>query len=166
MKTFSRMMRHLFTTTAMGQRAFPPSTLKAIQTAIVKGEALHRAEIRLIIEPALPIRAVLDGTSSRERARELFAHYRIWDTEENCGVLMYINLADHKVEIVADRSAGRALSAHDWQAVCRTMTKGFASGAFHDSVVTALDQLNALLQIHFPDDGSRSNQLSNRPVIL
>ena len=73
MKTLSRMMRHLFTTTAMGQRAFPPSTLKAIQAAIAKGEALHRAEIRLIIEPALPIRAVLDGTSSRERARELLA---------------------------------------------------------------------------------------------
>lgn len=166
MKTLPRMMRHLFTTTAMGQRAFPPSTLKAIRKAIAKGEALHRAEIRLIIEPALPMRAVLAGTSSRARARELFAHYRIWDTEENCGVLMYINLADHKVEIVADRSAGRALPAHDWQAVCNTMTKGFANGVFHDSVIAALDQLNALLQTHFPNNGPHSNQLSNRPVIL
>jgi uncharacterized membrane protein YgcG len=166
MKTVNRMMRHLTTTTAAGRRAFPPATLQAIQAAIAEGETRHRAEVRLIVEPALSMQAVLNGTSARERALELFAHYRIWDTEENCGVLIYINLADHKVEIVADRAIGRLISAKDWQTICRTMTKEFARGAFHDSVLAALDQMHALLQTHFPDDGSRSNQLSDRPIVL
>jgi uncharacterized membrane protein YgcG len=166
MKTLPRMMRHLFTTTAAGRRAFPPATLKAIQAAIAKGEALHRAEVRLIIEPALSMQEVLNKTSARDRARKLFALYRIWDTEENCGVLIYINLADHKVEIVADRGVGRLIDAQDWQAICRTMTTGFAQGAFHDSAIAALEQLNLLLQANLPANGARPNELSNRPLVL
>jgi uncharacterized membrane protein len=161
-----RLLRHLFTTTAAGRRSFPPHTLKAIQTAIADGERRHRAQVRMIIEASLPAGAILESMSSRGRARELFARYRIWDTEENCGVLVYINLADHKVEIVADRAAGRALSAHEWQKVCRTMTEGFAHGEFHDSAVTGLQQLNDLLAQRFPSDGSQANQLSDRPLVL
>ncbi|MES2534412.1 MAG: TPM domain-containing protein [Pseudomonadota bacterium] len=166
MNTLRRMLRHLFTTTADGRRAFPPAALKAIQAAIASGEAMHRAEVRLIVEPALSLQDVLRGETSRERARELFTQYRIWDTEENSGVLIYINLADHKVEIIADRTIGRLVSAADWQAVCLTMTKDFARGAYQESVLAALDQLNSLLQSHLPADGARENQLSNRPIIL
>ncbi len=166
MKTWSRLTRHLLTTTAAGRRAFPPPTLKAIQTAIAQGETLHRAEVRLIVEPALPATTVWQGQHARERARELFSQYRIWDTEENCGVLIYINLADHKVEIVTDRGVGRAVKAGDWQAICQSMTQGFARGEFHDSTLAGLAQLNELLKIHFPANGARSNQLSNRPIVL
>ncbi|OWW21521.1 TPM domain-containing protein [Noviherbaspirillum denitrificans] len=166
MTTLSRIFRHLTTTTGFGRRMFPETTLKAIEEAIADGEKRHRAEVRLIVEPALSIFAVLGGQTPRERARELFAHYGVWDTEENCGVLVYINLADHQVEIVADRGIGRTVAAQDWQAVCRTMTQGFARRDYHDSVMAALAQLNALLQEHYPDDGSTRNQLADRPVLL
>jgi uncharacterized membrane protein len=166
MKRISRAIKHGCTSSAAGRRAFPEATLKAIQAAIAEGETRHRAEVRMIVEPALGVQAVLQGVSARERARELFSDYRIWDTEENCGVLVYVNLADHQVEIVADRGVGRVIAAKDWQAVCRTMTQGFAHGDFHDSVIAALNQLNALLQEHYPDDGSRRNQLSDRPLVL
>ncbi|QDZ28686.1 TPM domain-containing protein [Noviherbaspirillum sp. UKPF54] len=165
-KMLSRLWKHLTATSATGRRAFPPATLKAIEQAIADGETRHRAEVRMIVEPALGLQAVLQHMSARERARELFAHYRVWDTEENCGVLVYVNLADHKVEIVADRGAGRAISNAEWQAVCHTMTHGFARGAFHDSVLAALDQLNRLLQERYPGDGSRANELADRPVVL
>ncbi len=166
MQKIKRLLRHLTTTRATGRHTFPAHTLKAIQTTIAQGEAQHRAEIRLIVEPALTLRDVMSGMSARERARELFAHYRIWDTEENCGILIYINLADHKVEIITDRTAGRALDASDWQAVCQTMTHGFARGDFHDSAVAALSQLNALLKTSFPANGLPQNELSNRPLVL
>lgn len=166
MRTLSRLIKHLCTTTADVRRAFPPATLKAIEDAINEGETRHRAEVRVVVEPALNTQAVLSGMSARERARELFAHYGVWDTEENCGVLVYVNLADHQVEIVADRGVGRVIGAKDWHAICRTMTQGFARGAYHDSVITALVELNALLQQHYPDDGSRRNQLSDKPVML
>jgi uncharacterized membrane protein len=166
MKTLSRMIRHVCTSTATGRRAFPVSTLKAIEDAIAEGERHHRAEVRVIVEPALDAQTVLNGMSPRERARELFAQYGVWDTEENCGVLVYINLADHQVEIVADRGVGRLIAAQDWQAVCRTMTQGFARGDYHNSTLAALAQLNALLQEHYPDDGSMRNQLTNQPMML
>ncbi len=90
----------------------------------------------------------------------------MWDTEENCGVLVYINLADHKVEIIADRASGRALQPGDWQAVCRTMTEGFAQGRYEQSVLAALDMLNGLLHRHFPGQGDSANELSDRPLIV
>jgi uncharacterized membrane protein len=167
MKKSVRVWRHVSTTRISGRRTFPAHTLKAIQAAIAQGEAQHRAEIRLVVEPFLPLRDVLAGQSARQRAHELFSLYRIWDTEENCGVLIYINLADHKVEIVADRAVNRALGADDWQAVCRTMTEGFARGDFHDSAIAALSQLNALLKTNFPaNETSHVNELSNRPIVL
>ncbi|WP_136418375.1 TPM domain-containing protein [Herbaspirillum sp. ST 5-3] len=166
MKTFSRLIKHLCTTTADGRRAFPEETLKAIEQSIADGERRHRAEVRMVVEPSLNSQAVLNGTSPRERARELFSHYRVWDTEENCGVLVYVNLADHQVEIVADRGVGRVVPTKEWQAICRTMTEGFARGVYHDSVITALHQLNTLLEAHYPDDGSTRNQLPDKPVML
>ena len=166
MKLFSRAMKHLFTATRAGRAAFPERTLKEIQSAIAAGEMRHRAEVRLVVEPALDIYSVFRRMSSRERARELFSRYRIWDTEENCGVLIYVNLADHKVEIIADRGVGRALGAEQWKSVCANMTQGFSRGEFHDSSVAGLVRLNDLLAVGFPSDGSSLNELSNRPIVL
>jgi len=162
----SRFCKHLCTSAASGKRAFPVAAQKIIQAAIATGEKCHRAQVRLIVEPALPLGALIEKISSRERARELFAHHRIWDTEENVGILIYINLADRKVEIITDRSVGRVLHANDWYAVCQTMTSGFALGNFCDSAVDGIKLMNDLLLQHFPRQGSSSNELSNKPLIL
>lgn len=166
MNKLARLWRHLKTTAATGRRAFPQEALNAIQHCIANGERLHRAEVRVIIETSLPLLQILRGETSRTRARALFAEHRIWDTEENTGVLIYVLLADHKVEIVTDRAVGRALTAEAWQAVCRTMTERFRQGDYHHGATSALEQLNALLHERFPDDGSRQNQLADHPVIL
>ena len=166
LRLFSRMKRHLLTTASAGRRTFPAATLKAIEAAIAEGETQHRAEVCLIVEATLPLQAVLHHVTSRERASALFTQHRIWDTEENCGVLVYLNLADHKVEIVTDRAVGHLITAKDWQAICKSMTQDFACGAFHEGTIAALTRINALLQQHFPADGTRPNQLSNKPIIL
>lgn len=170
MNKISRAWRHLTTTKMHGKKAFPGTTLAAIQAIITEGESRHRAEVRLIVEPSLELAAVMGGLTSRERAGELFTDYRIWDTEENCGVLIYINFADHQVEIIADRGIARLISNDHWQAVCKTMTDGFAQGLYHDSAVNGLTQLNAILKKYFPEGESshapQSNQLSNQPIML
>lgn len=166
MNRFKRLIRHLRNTSTTGRRLFPASTLKAIEEAIAAGEKVHRAEMRLVVEPALQPGHVWQGMTARERARELFTLYRIWDTEENCGILIYVNLADHKVEIIADRGVSGVLGKHEWQEICHTMTRGFAQGDFHGSTLAALEQLNGLLQARFPADGRAGHELSNRPLII
>jgi uncharacterized membrane protein len=106
-----RTLRHLLSTRNEAARAFPPATLAAIAEAITAGEQTHRGEVRLIVEKSMPLGAVWDGVTNRQRALALFADYGIWDTEDNCGVLIYVNLADHKVDIVADRGIDRRSTA-------------------------------------------------------
>jgi uncharacterized membrane protein len=161
-----RALRHLLSTGNEAERAFPPDTLAAIAEAITAGEQTHRGEVRLVVEKSLPLSAVWEGVTNRQRAISLFADYGIWDTEDNCGVLIYVNLADHKVDIVADRGINRKIEPATWQAICNTMTAGFAQGRFHDAVLDAVGQVNALLRQHFPSNGSRANELPDKPLML
>jgi len=162
----TRAWRHATSSAGEAKRAFPEATLTAIAEAIDAGERTHRGEVRLIVEKALPFDAAWDGVTNRQRALALFADYGVWDTEDNCGVLIYVNLAEHKVDIVADRGIDRKIDAATWQAVCRTMTEGFKAGRFHDATLAAVAQVNALLHQHFPASGERANELPDRPIML
>ena len=162
----TRAWRHLRTGTGAGRRAFPQEALSAIAGAISAGEQTHRGEVRLIVEAAMPVEMAWNGIGNRQRALALFAEHGVWDTEDNCGVLIYINLAERAVDIVADRGIGRKIDAATWQSVCAAMTAGFARGAFQDSTLTAIAQVNALLRQHFPADGARGNELPDSPLML
>lgn len=162
----SRFFRHLFTTRAAASRVFPATTLKAIESCIAEGEKTHRAELRVIIEPALSMDAIRAKTTPRERALELFGRYAIWDTEENCGVLVYLNLADRQVEIVADRGVAPKVDQTEWDNICAIMTEGFSQGRFQQSTLDALTSINQLLQRHFPLTEPRENQLPDEPILL
>jgi len=161
-----RALRHLRSTRSAAERAFPQATLTALAAAIASGERAHRGEVRLVIERALPLSAAWSGVSNRQRAIALFADYGIWDTEDNCGVLIYVNLADRKVDIVADRGIDRKIEAATWQAVCDTMTQGFAHGDYHGAALAAVEQVNELLRRHFPSNGARPNELPDQPLML
>jgi uncharacterized membrane protein len=165
-KPLGRIWRHLATTTAVARHAFPDTTLDAISAAVMTGEQTHRGEIRLVVEKSLPFAAAWEGITNRQRALAMFAECGVWDTEDNCGVLIYVNLAERKVDIVADRGIDRRIDAAMWQAVCDTMTAGFAQGNFHDSTLAAIARVNELLRTHFPANGSRPNELPDRPVML
>ncbi len=161
-----RTWRHLTSSGAEARHAFPETTLAAISEAITAGEQTHRGEVRLIVEKALDFDDAWDGVTNRQRALALFADYGVWDTEDNCGVLIYVNLAEHKVDIVADRGIDRKIDSATWQAVCRTMTDGFKAGHFHDATLAAIAQVNELLQHHFPANGPRANELPDKPLML
>lgn len=163
---FKRMLRHLLSTRTEAARAFPPETLEAIAEAITAGEQSHRGEVRLIVEKSLPLGDLWDGTSTRQRALALFADYGVWDTEDNCGVLVYVNLADHHVDIVADRGIDRHIAPATWQAVCTAMTAGYAERRFRDATLDAIAQVNALLRQYFPSNGARANELPDQPLML
>jgi uncharacterized membrane protein len=161
-----RWLRHLSGTRARAGRAFPPATLGALTAAITEGERTHRGQVRLIVEKALPWPVLRAGICGRQRALTLFADHGVWDTEDNCGVLVYVNLADHTVDIVADRGIARKVDAAAWQAICDRMTAGFARGDYHAATLEALARVNDLLRHHFPADGAGANELPDRPLML
>lgn len=167
MSKYARLWRHIKMTKASGKRMFPKQTLLEIQSAIAEGETMHKAEVRLIVEPSHDLSDILANVGSRQRAAELFGLYRIWDTERNCGILIYINLADHQVEIIADRGIASLISNEHWQSICATMTTGFARGNYHDSAIAGIRQLNELVQKYLPEDAiPQKNQLSDQPIML
>jgi uncharacterized membrane protein len=162
-----RFFRHLATDHGSVRRAFPDTALARIEAMIGDGEKRHRGQVRFAVEPSLPLARVLAGVTPRERAIDVFGLLRIWDTEENCGVLVYLLLADRDVEIVADRGIHGRVGTKAWNAVCRKMETAFRGGRFAEGVEAGLGEINALLAEHFPrEGGAGGNELPDRPIVL
>lgn len=166
MVNFKRLLKHLFFLPGAQQHAFPASVLKAIEDEIGASEVLHRGELRFAIEAALPLSAILRGLSGRARAIELFSQLRVWDTEHNSGVLIYLLLADHDIEIVADRGISARVDQREWEQITHAMEEAFRAEQFEQGALTGIRAITTLLAHHFPPDGDNPDELSNRPVLL
>jgi uncharacterized membrane protein len=161
-----RVVRHLVSDHWSVRHAFPPPAMKAIEDAIRTQELRHDGELRFAVESALPFSDLVRGISARDRAIELFSRLRIWDTEQNAGVLVYLLLADKRVEIVADRGIHSKVGATAWEAICGAMQREFAAGRFEPGVITGIQAISDLLALHFPPRGDNPDELPNRPVVL
>lgn len=163
---WTRLMRHLFADQWSVRRAFPAPTMRAILHAIGEQEGRHGGELRFAVEAALPLRSLWQGQSARGRAVEVFSQLRIWDTEHNNGVLIYLLLADKSVEIVADRGVSTKVGAAGWDAICHTMQKAFAQGRFEAGANSGIVAISDLLARHYPKGDGGANELPNEPVVL
>jgi uncharacterized membrane protein len=160
------MWRHLFASAIRTRVLFPPKVQTQIEQAIDEAEKRHGGEIRFAIETALPLPALWRGVTPRARARQLFAHLRVWDTHANNGVLIYVLRADRAVEIIADRGISAQVSEAQWQGLCREIEARYRSGDYSGGSLAAVDGVARLLAQHFPPPGARSNELPNQPVLL
>jgi uncharacterized membrane protein len=165
-----RLFRHAAATHWRTRMMFPKATLDAIEKAIAGAESTHAGEIRFAIETSLAPQHILSGMSPRTRALEVFAHLGVWDTEHNNGVLIYVQLADRTVEIVADRGFEGRVSPAEWAAVCRLMEEHFRARRFQIGSLAGVDAIANLLIRHFPPNPNPSaqshNQLPDRPTLL
>jgi TPM domain len=163
----ARFFRHIFSGPWRVRQAFPRRSLKAIEAAIRESEHTHLGEVRFVVEGGLEITPLLTSLSARERAIEVFSNLRIWDTEQNNGVLIYLLLADHDVEIVADRGIHAKVGAAGWESVCRAMESRFRHGEFERGVIEGLSAITAMLKLHFPaHQTDNPNELSDAPLVL
>jgi uncharacterized membrane protein len=165
---WSRLFRHLRATRRELRRAFPLSTLQAVEDAVAASELTHGAEIRFAIESALEPGDIRHGKTPRARALEVFTTLGVWDTEDNNGVLIYVLLADQDVEIVADRGLNGRVTAEEWSAVCHAMERSFGSREFEAGALEGVRRVGELLASHFPPQPGRrdENELPNRPAVL
>ncbi|WP_370261725.1 TPM domain-containing protein [Limnobacter sp.] len=148
-------------------KAFSPSCLQAVEHSIASSEQQHTGEIQFAVESSLALNALLAKQTPRERALEVFSHLRVWDTELNNGVLVYVLLADHAIEIVADRGIHRAVGPQAWQALCEAVQSEFAKRHYTEGCQLAIQAITHLLVQHFPcQQGGGPNELPNTPVVL
>lgn len=161
-----RCVRHLLFMPWRARQAFPKTLLKQIEAAIEQAEQTHRAELRFAIEGSMPLAEVCRGVSARQRAVEGFSRLRVWDTEENNGILIYVQLADHAIEIIADRGIAARVSEAEWHVIARKMEAAYHAGDFRGGSLAGIAAASALLATHFPAGPANLNELPNRPVIV
>jgi uncharacterized membrane protein len=149
-----RLLRHRWFDGATLRRALPPVALERLTRRVQASERRHSGEIRIYVEAGLPTsylwrRATLPQII-RQRALTLFGKLRVWDTEHNNGVLIYLLLAERSIEIVSDRGLNPHVSPEDWQAMVDRMRTAFRAARFEDGLTQALEELSAILVQHFP----------------
>jgi len=164
--SMERIVRHLMVTKWMVNRAFPPGNADRDRQGD-QGERDHAPRRnplrggRRAGNRAAPARA-----DREERAVDVFSHLRIWDTERNNGVLIYLLLSDRDVEIVADRGVDAKVGPREWERICRGMEAAFRQGDFEGGVIGGIREVTRHLAEHFPPIGTDRNELPDKPVVL
>ena len=161
-----RFGTHLFAGPWRTAEYFSEKNLARIEAAIRESEKLHSGEVRFVVEVALPLSALLRGTSPRTRALQIFSDLKIWDTEHNNGILLYLLLADRDIEIVADRGILKCLPQSGWDEICKEIENAFKKGDYEQGVVEGIQKMTLLLKHHFPGSVDDKDELENRPVVL
>jgi uncharacterized membrane protein len=157
-----RIGRHLLEHRWRVRRIFPPQALARIEQAIKAGEATHSGQVRFVVEGAL------DGAPlfRNQPALDIFSQLRIWDTAHNNGVLIYLLLADHDFEIVADRGIDSRVGHDGWEKICQDMEADFRAGDFERGVIKGVEAVSRELATHFPRRVGGPNELPDEPVVM
>ncbi|WP_430231443.1 TPM domain-containing protein [Nitrosomonas communis] len=164
---FLRIIRHLFLGQIAIKRMLPSASLARIEQAIKQSEINHDGEILFAVEISLNLISLLKKQSARERAIDIFSLLRVWDTPHNNGVLIYLLLADHDVEIVADRGIDAKVDHREWENICQEMEAAFQKGQFEEGILAAISAIDNQLKKYFPvPSKGGKNALPDKPVIL
>ena len=164
---FTRILRHLWRDPSDTRKAIPPELVQRLAQHVAASEQRHSGEIRFFVEAGLPLSYLWRAATPRERAIAMFGKLRVWDTEQNNGVLIYLLLAERAIEIVADRGLASKVPPAEWKAIVSRMGSALRESRFEDGLTQALEEVSALLVAHFPvADGARNvNELPDEPVL-
>jgi uncharacterized membrane protein len=150
MGRFMRILKHRWLDETDAARALGKGALVRLEARVRESERHHSGEIRVSVEAGLPLSYLWRNATPRQRAITLFGKLRVWDTEHNNGVLIYLLLAEHAIEIVADRGLTRHVPPGHWQAMVEGMRQDFRAREFEAGLMRAVEAVDALLVQHFP----------------
>ena len=159
-----RILKHLLLPDWLVMRAFSSRDLSRIEEAIKASETQHDGELRFVVEAGLPWGFLRQPT--RTRAEALFSDLRVWDTKNNSGVLIYVELVDRRIEIVADRGIAAKVAQSEWNAICGTMEVEFKRKNYCEGALRAIEATTQILARHFPPGQLNPNELSDKPAVL
>jgi uncharacterized membrane protein len=168
MNTLLRWARHLWLDATNARKLITPAGLTRLAQAVHASESRHRGELRLCVEGGLSPRALWQGQTPRQRAIELFSHLRVWDTQGNNGVLIYLLLAERRIEILADRGLSSQVSDAVWQDMAQRLSQALRDGQFEAGLQMAVEQVGALMRTHCPMTGDlpNPNELPDTVVLI
>ncbi len=163
--TLTRILKHRWLDETDSARALGPAGLQRLQDRVAAAESRHSGEIRICVEAGLPLSYLWRNASGRERAVTMFGKLRIWDTEHNNGVLIYLLLAERAIEIVADRGLTRHVPQATWDGLVTGMREAFRAGRFEEGLVQTVDAVDGLLLQHFAlaEGQTNPNELPDQP---
>ncbi len=163
-----RLLRHRWLDESDSQRALPPDVLERLTARVAASEKRHSGEIRICVEAGLPASYIWQNLDARDRAVMMFSKLRVWDTEQKNGVLIYLLLAEHRIELVADRGIARKVGTEEWAGMVAHLSDALKAGKYEDGLTTALEEVSAVLVREFPlgRDQADSNELPDAPVLL
>ncbi|MFO1212928.1 MAG: TPM domain-containing protein [Paenacidovorax caeni] len=167
LQRLTRLLRHRWADGRL-RRVLTPEVLQRLGQRVAASERRHTGQIRICAEGGLPLSYLWRGASARERAITQFGKLRVWDTEHNNGVLIYLLLAEHAIEIVADRGLAQRVPEATWHTLVQRLGQALRAGQYEDGLTEVLAEVSALLVAHFPASGHApgSNELPDAPVLL
>jgi uncharacterized membrane protein len=168
MSSTRNWIKHLWLDAADARRAIGAEGLKRLEQAVQASEARHLGELRLCVEGGLSLPALWRRQTARQRAVEVFSHCRVWDTEHNNGVLIYVLLAERRLEILADRGLHGKVPASVWQDMAERLSQALHAGDVEAGLTRATAEVGALLKAHFPATARQRNpnELPDAVVLL
>jgi len=163
-----RWLKHLWTDEADVRRRVGAAGLARLQARVRDSETQHLGELRVCIEGGLSWQDLRQGQTARSRALHLFSTLRVWDTQHNSGVLIYLLLAERRIEILADRGIMARVGDAPWSHIAQQLAASLRTGQFEQGLSQAIDAVTQLLKLHFPADGrqDKPNELPDGVVVI
>jgi putative membrane protein len=118
-----------------------------------------------------PIRLALIPTSTkarrvRRRALLLFRLSTENRTRAKTGVLLYLSLAEHRAEIVADAAISTKVRPDEWGAAMAALIDAVRDDRPADGMVASVEKIGQVLAEHFPRSPDDTNELPDRLILL
>ncbi|HOB66085.1 TPM domain-containing protein [Ottowia sp.] len=178
LRTFARSLRHRWLDESDARRIVGPELAERLRGFVAASERRHTGEIRVCVEGGLPTsylwrhwrHAIPMAAIVRQRAAMMFAKLRVWDTPHNNGVLIYLLLAEHAIELVADRGIAERVPPSEWQAMVDRLGAALSGGQVEQGLTRALEEVSAVLVAAYPEPDAQpgtapENRLPDEPVL-
>jgi putative membrane protein len=103
---------------------------------------------------------------ARQRAHQLFLDLGLGSTRDRTGVLFFVSVAEHYVEIIADRGVKQVIEDAVWEKTVAQFTANVRAGRVTDGFLQAIDASGAVLADRLPRRPDDVNELPNRLLVL
>lgn len=106
------------------------------------------------------------NANARRRASEQFIAQNLHTTAGRTGVLLFVSVAEQRVEIIADSGIDARVPKGTWQGIVDEFTREIGEGRAVDGFVRAIERIGEHLSEHFPPGSIDPNELPDHLIVL